>query len=222
MLYLLVQNKTTVLLGPMSWRQRFIQSEINDLVDAGDLSTAYQVPPAEQGYVDLGDGFEIFPIVASTGTDHDPIYQALAGPYYTYDSNLASESYTVLDQSLDSVKQNLRPVVAAERYRRENAGTSVTVQDQQVTVDTSRDNRNTLVQAFLLMSETDTVNWKFPEGFLNLTYADIESVVSAGATYIQTQFNWEVDKLAEIDAAADIPALQAITIVEPVIIPSSK
>jgi hypothetical protein len=60
--YLLVQNKQMVILGPITWRQRFIQTEINDLIDDGELTIDYTVPATEQGYINIGDGFEIFPV----------------------------------------------------------------------------------------------------------------------------------------------------------------
>jgi hypothetical protein len=51
-----------VILGPITWRQRFIQTEINDLIDDGELTIDYTVPATEQGYINIGDGFEIFPV----------------------------------------------------------------------------------------------------------------------------------------------------------------
>jgi hypothetical protein len=216
--YLLVENKEIVHLGPVSWRPRFIQSELDD------LEVDFIVNPTETGYVKINDSFEIIPIVADVTPEYDPLYNVLAGPFYTYDLQAdgltygATVSHTVSDNTPDGVRPTLKQQVAAERYRRENLGTTATVQDQLVTVDTSRDNRNTIVQAFLLMSDTDTVQWKFPEGFVNLTYADAEAVVKAGATYIQAQFNWEAAKNAELDACATLAELRAVEIV-PIVVP---
>jgi len=211
MVYVLVENKTTVILGPIEWRQRFIQSELDNL----DID--FTISPSEpNSYLKIDDNIEIYPVHNYVTPDHDALYQQLAGPFWSFEDLKATPSFEVIDRNIDHVRGDLRGIVAAERYRRESLGTKVTIQGQEVTVDTSRQNRNTLPQAFLLMSETDTLNWKFPEGFVNLTYADIEAVVRTGALYIQEQFNWEVAKNAELDTCVTKEQLQSVEIVPPV------
>ena len=217
--YLLVENREIVHLGPITWRPRFLQSELND------LEVDFTVNPTETGYVKINDSFEIIPIVADVTPQYDPLYNVLAGPFYSYtdqpDGSVgATMTHTVSDNTVDGVRPTLSQQTAAERYRRENLGTTATVQTQVVTIDTSRDNRNTLVQAFLLMTDTDTVQWKFPEGFINLTYPDIELVVKTGALYVQAQFDWEAAKNAELDACTTLEELRAVEIVPPISIPT--
>lgn len=212
--YLLVKDRAQVILGPMPWKTRYIQSELNDLVEAEEKATAFTISPTES-YTDCGDGYELIPVTI-LDPGHDSVYQYLAGPLYAYTGNQAVGVYTVLDADIGSIKATLKNQVSAERYRRENAGTTTTIQGQTVLIDTSRDNRNTLVQAFLLMDTTDTVQWKFSHGFLNLTYTDIETVVKTGAVYIQSQFDWEVTTCGTIDAASTVEELKAVVIVEPV------
>ena len=210
MIYLLVENREIVHLGPMEWRPRFIQSELND------LEIYFTIGQTEAGYININGVFELIPIVADITPAYDPLWHTLAGPFYTYDEQSdgtigATMTHTVTDNTLDGILPYLKQQVATERYRRENAGTTAVVQGQTVTIDTSRDNRNTLVQAFLLMSDTDTVNWKFPEGFLNLTYTDVETVVKTGALYVQDQFNWEVAKNVELDACTNLDDLRIVS-----------
>jgi len=214
--YLLVQNREQIILGPMQWKPRYIQSELNDLVDSGEKATKFTISPTDSGYVDCSDGYELIP-VTFTFADHDPVYQYLEGPFYTYEGNTAIGAYNVHDGDIASIKGTLINQVATERYRRENAGTTVTIQGQEISVDTSRDNRNTLIQAFLLMDVADTLQWKFPEGFVNLTYTDIETVVKTGALYIQEQFNWEKITCDSIQSCVSIEELKAIVIVEPAV-----
>ena len=211
MAFLLVENRQSVLLGPMDWRQRFFQSELND------LEVDYQVPSTLTGYHQINDELEIFPVVEITVPDHDPQFDQLAGPFWTYDNEEARGVYTKQDIDINTIKSNLKNVVAAERYRRENTITTVTVQDVTVSLDVSRDNRNIFVQKLMMMGDTDTVVWKFPETWLTLTKAELSSVVIAGAAYIQAQFDWEKSVADSIDAAATVDDLKAITIVEPAV-----
>jgi hypothetical protein len=95
------------------------------------------------------------------------------------------------------------------------AGTKTTIQDLEVTLDTSRDGRNVFIQKYTLMGEDDVVNWKFPEGWLTLTKTELGVAVATGAAHIQGAFDWEKAKVEEIEAAETVEALNAIVIVEP-------
>jgi hypothetical protein len=211
MKYLLVQNQTTVLLGPIEWRARFIQSELNDLVDSGEKATPYTISPSESGYIDCGDGFEIFPIVASQGSDHNPIYQQLAGPFYTYDDNQASEVYNVLDRDIPYVKQSLKQLAKIERQRKQLLGTTVTINGTGVSLLTDADELANFVSLLSSIGES-SVNWKFKEGFVTLVKANVQSIVDAIRSHIQTQFDWEKTIGETIDAASDVDTLKAIVI----------
>lgn len=207
--YIIVKNREQVLLGPMPWRQRMFQSEINDLYDEGELTVKYEVPPIEISYADLGDGIEIFPVNMIV-ISYDPLYQALSGPFWSFDSNLAIGSYNVIDGDINSIKGNLKNILANIRYNKEQTPFTMTVQGQTVTVDASRENRNIFVQKYQFMSDTDTVDWKFPETWLTLTKSDLGSIVLAGANYIQDQFNWEKEYVDRIDNATTINELKTI------------
>lgn len=209
MAFLLVENRQSVLLGPMDWRQRFFQGELDD------LEVDYQLPPILTGYLQINDELEIFTVVEIAVPDHDPIFEHLAGPTWTYDNGEARGVYTKQDIDISTIKSNLKNIAAAERYRRENVPTTVTVQDIEVTLDVSRDNRNIFLQKLMMMGDTDTVGWKFPEMWLTLTKAELSSVIIAGAAYIQAQFDWEKSVADSIDSAATVDDLKAIVIVEP-------
>ena len=214
--YILVENKTSVLWGPMFWnRYRTFQTELDD------LDVNFTLSPTETGYVLINDNYEIFPVVETTGpTTYDPTYDQLVGPFYTFSNNEAFEQYQSQPIAIENVRQTLTQVAATERFRKEQLGTTATVQDVIVTVDTSRDGRNVFVQKYALMADSDTVNWKFPEQWITLTKADLGSVVYAGAAYIQAQFDWEQQIGVSIDAATTPDELKAIVIVQPPVMPT--
>lgn len=214
MQYLLVENKQTVLLGPIFWRHRFIQTELDDL----DID--YTVPPVEPNTcLKITDNIEVYPIAEITADSCDTRFEQLAGPFWNFDNNLATGHYTTAPKSLDTIKSEFKQVAANERYRKEIAGVRVTVQDTVVTVDTSRDGRNIFVQKYTSMSDTDTVQWKFPETWLTLSKSELGTVVAAGAAHVQSQFDWERAIVAQIGSAGNVDELRAIVIVEPVNIP---
>lgn len=206
--YILVENRKTVLLGPMPWRHRFIQSELDD------LGINYTVSPTEpNGYLKITDKVEIFPATIYA-PPHDTMYECLAGPFWAFSNNKAAGAYEVLNKNIDHIKADLKTLAANERYIKENTPFKMTVQDIEVTIDASRDNRNIFVQKYSFMNDNETVNWKFPETWLTLTKSELGSIVMAGATHIQTQFDWEVNISQQIDNATTIDALKQIVIVE--------
>ena len=79
MKYILVQNQTTVLLGPMYWKPRMLQSELDD------IEISYIVPPAEQGYILVNSDplIEIFPITETITPEFNSLIEHLSGPRYT-------------------------------------------------------------------------------------------------------------------------------------------
>ena len=84
--YILTQNRASVLLGPMFWRQRMFQAELTTLEEDGELAPTikYVVPTEEQGYVlissnvDQTPQFEFWPILNVDQPTFDPLSELLA------------------------------------------------------------------------------------------------------------------------------------------------
>jgi hypothetical protein len=153
---------------------------------------------------------------AITIPPHNEKIETYHGPYWNFENkDLAVGTYEIKEKQLGSIRELLINDAAAERYRREVAGTTTEIQGTTVTLDTSRDGRNVFIQKYTLMGEADAVNWKFPEGWLTLTKSDLGIAVAAGAAHIQGSFDWEKAKIEEIEAAETATVLDAIVIVEP-------
>ena len=60
--------------------------------------------------------------------------------------------------------------------------------------------------------------FKFPEGWLTLSKEELGLVVSTGATYIQSQFDWEVEKGIEINAKETAKELDLVDVGDPVLL----
>lgn len=210
--YLLVKDKQQILLGPMPWKPRYIQSEINDLVESGDKATSFTISQTENGYVNCGDGYEIFPVIMEI-TEYDPIYQHLAGPYYTFSDNLATGSYVINESDISLVKPALKQSVKEERQRKQLLGTTLNIGGTDVILDTNADELANFVSLLSTIGD-DSVNWKFKEGFITLTKADVQNIVDTIRSHIQSQFDWEKTTCETIDAATELTSLKSLTITE--------
>jgi hypothetical protein len=214
MQYLLVQNKTIVHLGPITWKPRMIQTELNDLLEQEELKTSFTVPQTEQGYILLSDGFEIFPISQHELPAFDPIYEHLEGPLWTYENDSAAATYNVKALDLGLIKTKLKQKAADERVHRENLGTILTLDVGVVNLKTDFASRSQY--ATIYSTATDSTTFKSNGVFLTLTKDDLLKVVTTVNDYIHTQFAWEKDIWSKIDAASDSDSLKSIVIVEPV------
>jgi hypothetical protein len=211
MLYVLVDGQYVVN-GPRNWNARSFQSTLSD-----DYEINYVFPMQKDDLepIVINDTLRILP-ASLTYPNYNPKIEYCDGPYWTYDNNFAAGTFEVKDQPIDFVKSTLKDIVSSNRYNKEIAGTTTTIQGIEVFIDTSRTNRNTYVNAYNLMADTDTVNWKFNEGWLVLTKAEMKLVVDAGANYVNAQFEWESSKVQEIDSCTTLEELNAVDLGYPV------
>lgn len=245
--YILVENRQIVHLGPFAWNKyRMLQSELDD------LEVVFTVPLIEQGYIRINDNFEIFPITDIVSPELDPNFDQPIGPTWEFHVDAATATYNKTDKPLDEVRATIKSIAAAIRYGKEAAGTKVIIVPEvtgevsvpklneetgemeevtettvitpavEVTADTSRDGRAIFVQVYSTLPDGGSVDWKFPEGWMNITKEQLGLIIAGGFTYIQEQFAWEKDIGDRADAAGTMDELKAIyvevvPVVEPVI-----
>ena len=198
-----------VLVGPMNWNRGMFQGALER------KGVQYPVPRTVPETLPLIiDSHAKIMKVEEVRPEMNPLVEYYYGPLWNITDDVVIANYEIHDSPIESMRYNLKQVAAQERYRKEVLGTTTTIQDQLVTIDTARGARDVFVQKYLLMSSGDTVNWKFPEGWLTLTKQDLGSVVQAGNQYIQSCFDWELNIAEQIDLAETKEQLLAITIVE--------
>lgn len=209
-MYVLV-HKERVLVGPRDWNRPMFEGALNKL----KIQALLPRRDPQELPIEIDDDTYITN-AAIVIPPHNEKIETYHGPYWNFENkDLAVGTYEIKEKQLGSIRELLINDAAAERYRREVAGTTTEIQGTTVTLDTSRDGRNVFIQKYTLMGDADTVNWKFPEGWLTLTKSDLGNAVAAGAAHIQSAFDWEKAKVEEIEAAADAATLDAIVIVEP-------
>jgi hypothetical protein len=210
MFVIVYQN--SVILGPMRWNRFRFENTIFEDCEEFSVTLADRNDNFEP--VVVSDDIKILPVQGTPNPDFNPKIEMLHGPFWEFTDTAAISSYTVWPMPVDAVKNQLKAVLANVRYNKEVAGTKVTVQGIEVTVDTARDTRNNIAQQYLLMGDTDTVQWKFKETWLTLNKTELGNVVKAGSDYVQTQFQWEAGLITDIDNATTLEQLDAIVIVE--------
>jgi hypothetical protein len=208
-MYVLVY-KDRVLVGPRDWNYGIFEDALGRL---GINMYLPRTPPDSFPFV-INDETRITNSVL-TMPNYNQKIERTHGPYWDTTVDPIQGTYGVATLDVEFIRPKLKDMVAAERYRKENLGIKITIQNTEVSINTSRGNRDIFIQKYFLMTENETVKWKFPECWLTLTKQDLGQIVSAGARYIQDCFDWEASKNNEI-AIAQTPAdLDSIIITEP-------
>lgn len=202
-------HKGRVQVGPMGWNRALFDGSLERL----NIRVTLPKLPPETLPLEIDADTKIYQAVEDI-----PEFNAKThykeGPYWVF-SDVATATYLVKEQPIESVKYVLKQEAAAERYEKEISGAKLTLSGKEYTVDTARGTRDVFVQKFLLMGDSDTVTWKFPEGWKVLSKAELGQVVQAGSAHVEGAFQWEVNKAQEIDACTTLEALSAVVIKDP-------
>jgi hypothetical protein len=199
--------------GPRDWRYYFFKQylDTNNL----DSSALPITEPSDRKVITAE--WKIIPVTQLDMPAYDPLFEQLAGPFWTVNDEYITGAYTVADLSVESSKGKLKEIVTDTRYRVEVGGCPYTFPDgTRVTLYTTREDRNVYLQAYQILTEGQSIVFKF-EGavFKTVTRDELGQIVAVGAAHIQAAFDWEAQKYAEIDSCNSIGQLKLVDIAYP-------
>ena len=204
-------NGQELLLGPIAFNYRMINSVLEEEleVDFRVTSQDYQSVP-----LSFTEDIRILP-ARNEVPEHDPRFQSVAQTSHTITDTEVVFGYGVGDKTLEQIKTEYKAAVAPERWNKENTTVTVTINDNEITISTSRDNRLSIVSK--LLSGDGPYNFKFNDGvWEEISKTDLQTILTEIDTVVQAAFDWELAKLAEIDACENGEAVYAVVIVPPV------
>jgi hypothetical protein len=201
-----LEHNNQVINGPRQWNYHSFESSLED-----DLDIIQKLPARKEDnfIIEIDSNTHIYK-AELISPEYDPKFEYLHGPFWDFTTGIAVGTYTKETYDTNTIKGKLKEIVTANRYTKEISGVKTTVQGLEVSIDTSRDGRNIFVQKYVLMQDTDVAEWKFPEGWLTLTKSELGQIVSVGASYIQSQFDWEKNKMIEIDGLQTVEELKLV------------
>ena len=205
-----VVYKDRVIVGPMEWNRGLYEGSLKK---HGVSNTLPRIAPEQLPYV-VNDDAKIM-LVEEVRPTINPMVQYYHGPHWDVSSDTAVATYQVHDTDIESARNNFRQLAAEERWKKEVAGTTVTINDIAVTVDTTRENRGLYIQQYSIMDEDDTINWKFSEAWLSIGKTEVKQIVDAIGSHIQQLFDWEAAINNQINQATTNQQLVDIVIIEP-------
>jgi hypothetical protein len=203
-------HKGRVIVGPMGWTRGYF----TDVLKIRHRITASLPNEAPSEFPFVVDEDTVIKQATENRPECNPMIQQYYGPLWDVSGEVAVANYEVHDLSIESAQNNHKILAAQARYKKEIKGIKVNVQNTEVTVDTDRGSRDIFAQKYLLMTELETINWKFPEGWLTLSKTELGTVVAASTQYVQECFDWEKNIVDEIMATTTLEQLLDIEIVE--------
>lgn len=203
--YVLV-NIGQVINGPRAWNYRSFESTLLD-----DLQIEYSLPMSkdDEDIITINGTTVIYPAeLVYQNCNQKTEY--LHGPFWDFSSGKAIGTFEIVQHPLEVIKLALKAKVAENRWLKEIKGIKVTVQGVELDISTNRGERDIFIQKYLLLGDSETIQWKFGNTWLTLTKSDLSLIVSSINQHVQDQFDWEITKHSEIDAATLHEGLDAV------------
>ena len=202
-----IVNEGYVIKGPNDWNKLRFEEVLREECE---VEYTLETRNDDSLPVIVSDTVKILPVVGLSQPEFNPTIEYLNGPFWNFTDTTAEMYYQVENLNVDVVKNFFMEKVTAHRYIKETSGVKTTIQGTEVSVDTGREARNIFVQAFSTLSDTDTVNWKFPESWLTISKAELGTVIAAGRDHIQSCFDWENTWHGRVNAATTLDGLNTL------------
>jgi hypothetical protein len=208
----LIYNNSLIL-GPMGYNVRMINSELEE------LEVEETITPSS--YIDLpihfSDGLTHLLPLEKDVPAHDPKYHNVGNFSWEIiqENNAPIKvllTYPITDKTLEEVKELRKQEVSPYRREKENTTITVLINNTEVEVSTSREER--ILLASKLAASPGPHNFKFSNTWLEITTEELKYILSEIDVKVQEAFDWELAKLQEIDACETIDKVYDVVIRE--------
>jgi len=207
-MFVIVYNGN-VILGPMVWNARRFSEVINE--EAG-VSTVLNLKNDEETVVTVNDEIKIYPVTSEPDPDYNKRTQYLHGPFWTFTDTHAVSSMTVENYPIDAIRNFMRQEVANARWKKQYSDIEVTINGNAYKFPTDPLTRVSFHH--YLTSGINKINWKInQQTWIELTSEHISVIFNKIVDNLQSSFEWESLKNAEIDAAT-LETIESVIIEE--------
>jgi hypothetical protein len=215
-MYSLIHD-SQLILGPIGYNYRLINAELEELEVEGKVTPRdYENIPLQ-----IDENTYLLSVVQII-PEHDSRYQSLGN----FEWEIIKENeipvrvemtYPVYNKALETIKYEYKQQVSPVRKEKENINIEIELNGTTISVSTSRENR--LVYMSKLIASPGPHNFKFGNDvWLQITTTELEYIISQIDLKVQEAFDWEYQKLQEIDACTTGEEVYNIILREPQIV----
>jgi hypothetical protein len=206
-------HNNSLILGPIGYNVRMINSELEEL-EVEELinpSSYVNIP------IHFSDGLTHLLPLEKVIPSHDPRYDNVGN--FTWEIIKENEipikvvlTYPITNKTLEEVKELRKQEVSPVRREKENTTITLTVAETEVKISTSREERFSL--ASKLAASPGPHRFKFENTWVEITSEELQYIIHEIDIVVQAAFDWEFDKLQEIDACETIDDVYGVVIRE--------
>lgn len=198
-------NDKELILGPIQFNSRLINATLEE-----ELEIDYKLSPSDYLNVPITitDKVKVLKVL-----EEKPPYNSRYETVTLYNYEILEDQvifyYQKNSKDLSIIKQDYKNIISSERWNRENLGyINFVLNENEIQISTSRENRISLVTK--LSSGDGPYNYKFGSNWFEITSNIIRNIISKIDEKVQTDFNWELEKIQEIDNCTSIEELEKI------------
>lgn len=211
-MYVLVY-KNQVILGPLKWSRFRFENALMEELEVEKLISSFP-DRAPDDIISYNDDARVYPVREGEHVPHNPRIETRNGPFWTFTDREAVFQYRPIRLELEVAKSFLLQELAAERWKRETAGTTISIDGTDVRFNTDRETRNVIQNH--IASGIASINWKVSnDNWVTLNQEQLSTVLSGIQSYVQTCFDWEKCTAETINNATTHEQLLDIVIQEP-------
>lgn len=200
-------------LGPFGVNVHYINQELEELeVEERISPESFSSLP-----IHFSDGLTHLVPIEIDIPQHDPKYQNVGNFTWEIIKEDAVPvkiifTHPITDKTLDEVKALRKQEVSPYRKEKENTTITLTVNDTDVEVSTSREER--VLLSSKLSASPGSHNFKFQNTWLEITTEDLQYILNQIDVKVQEAYDWELEKLQEIDACTTVDEVYDVIIRE--------
>lgn len=204
-------HKESLLLGPLAFNIRMINSDLGDL----DITERVFLEDYENIPIHFSDGFTHLLPIEKCIPEHNTKYHNVGN--FTWEIIKEDDvptkvvfTYPIIDKTIEEVKEIRKTEIVPIRKIKENTTITVVVSEKEIVTDTSREER--MLISSKLSAAPNTYNYKFKNGWFEVTTEQLQYILTQIDNTVQAAFDWEMEKLQEIDACETIDDVYAVVI----------
>jgi hypothetical protein len=198
-------NDKELILGPIQFNYRLINSALEE-----DLEIDYRVSSSDYLNVPITitDKIKILN-VSEDKPQYNQKYENLIAYKYEVLNDEVVFYYKKQEIELNTIKKAYKNDISNERWKRETYGhINFLLNGNEIEVSTSRENRSSLISKIAI--GTSPYNFKFGDNWFEVTSDDLRKLLNKIDEKIQADFDWELQKIQEIDACTTTDELEQI------------
>ena len=207
-MYAIVHNNFVILTQP-NWNTRMFT---NILAEECNVERRILLADEQNVPIILNENTKILKVGVTT-PEYNPKIEWLDGPIFDIQENIVNATYAVKPLDLTIAKGNLIDKLPALRYEKEKKSIDIKIQDLNINISTDRETRAIFTNKLLAIGE-NTINFKFKEGWLNLTKTDLEYIIQQIDFAVQEAFDWELSKTNEINSCKTLEEINNIVLIK--------